>query len=150
MHAPEPHSNDIATIYQYFNIKMIYIGILEMQNFIKIYSKTHQITPFPKKISEEHALKLPCQAVMQITQAQHKFTPPPLGKSCIVHMIIVNLYRSQRSNLYVKQSIKILCNLEYKVVCCLLLSYKLDCAAQIGKNFLIDVETLAMTFPRPF
>ena len=21
MHAPEPHSNDIATIYQYFNIK---------------------------------------------------------------------------------------------------------------------------------
>ena len=137
----------MAAIYQYFNISSDIFFIFLGKNFIKIHSKRHQIAQFPKKLSREHAPD------HQIAQPQHKLNAPPpplLTNSAQVHMLIVNLSRTQNNSLYVKQSINMSCSLEYKVVCCLLLKYKIQLCRRRQQKNLIDVEAPAMTFPRPF
>ena len=38
---------------------MVLFEIFQRQNLVKIYTKTHQIAPFKKKLSGEHAPKPP-------------------------------------------------------------------------------------------
>ena len=53
-----------------------------LQNFSKIFSKTHQIAPFLKSFSGEHA-RTPCKRVALLHGvSRHANTPPPLQKYC--------------------------------------------------------------------
>ena len=70
---------------------MVLFEIFQRQNLVKIYTKTHQIAPFKKKFSWEHAPKPPSKAHglamrsmylrdMQISKSEKKIiVPPPLA-----------------------------------------------------------------------
>ena len=50
-HAPESPSKYMTTIYHYFCIKNEYFYIFYSKKFMKICSKTHQITPLKKIVA---------------------------------------------------------------------------------------------------